>query len=252
MKPTKQKHGKENTIGKIIYGFLLFIPLFAIGITCAYAIFNKNAYLSNGNDYIDKTITLNSSNTNDIYVQGQLITFTFEEHSAQWNGIFGFSEISIDLNEIFNTELTYNRFYLYATNTNIIFYDTNGGTHQITASNRTFDSFTYKVDLSVSADKGIYDYGLAQVFTYKERALTDVFYYSIDKVEQSPLFNWANNTATYSVLENTCTTLGITTTFVPMLLSYWLMISLMYLLYDIALLIIHMAHNRIHDIESSI
>ena len=46
MKNKDLKKGKESTIGKIIYGFLLFMPLLAILSTCLYAIFNKNAYQS--------------------------------------------------------------------------------------------------------------------------------------------------------------------------------------------------------------
>ena len=43
-KDDKCKHkGQETTIGKIIYGFLLFLPLVAIGVTTLVSTFNMNA-----------------------------------------------------------------------------------------------------------------------------------------------------------------------------------------------------------------
>lgn len=261
MKPTKQKHGKENTIGKIIYGFLLFMPLLAIGITCGYAIFNKNAYKSYSNFNVAEE---NYVNVTD-YTLEEGRTYKFISNNLHTNEIHsGYIfcqnvrnlECTRDLSQYDLSTITGFRLYTYNNNTILQFVatpsivDITFNTHYLTFD---FDFMSYsQVNTSNSFsyyfDNMIYENEIVNV----TNTLDNVFYYSIDKVKESPLFNWANNTGTYNVLENTCNTLGITTTFIPMLLSYWLMISLMYLLYDIALLIVHMAHNRIHDIESSI
>ena len=80
MKDKKVKHGKENTIGKIIYGFLLFMPLLAIGITCAYVIFNKNAYQSYDKSNVINETSVSNSNMllNNYYYQANIFTFIDE------------------------------------------------------------------------------------------------------------------------------------------------------------------------------
>ena len=60
------------------------------------------------------------------------------------------------------------------------------------------------------------------------------------------------NSVVYNTLETTCNQLSITTTFIPMLLAYWLIISVIYFLYDIALLLIWSAHDKIHELRDSL
>ena len=81
--------------------------------------------------------------------------------------------------------------------------------------------------------------------------ISDVFYYAIYKTEQSNLFNWSKTTIIYTGIHNTCTQLGITNTFTPMLLAYWLLISVVYILYDIILMILIILHNRVHRLQDS-
>ena len=72
-KDCKKTH--ESLIGKIIYGFLLFMPLLAIATTSLYAIFNKNAYQSYA-DYTDTQITEVSLNTPLINGQTYYVNIT--------------------------------------------------------------------------------------------------------------------------------------------------------------------------------
>lgn len=256
MKPTKQKHGKENIIGKIIYAFLMFIPLLAIGVTCLYVIFNKNAYQSyygqNINQYQNINLQNNSQlidNDNDLYMENSYFvnttlsgTITYQDVSVESGNFANPTEENMQI--IANS----NRLYFYR-GTSITFYNDNNQTSFVMTS-------MSGVILKFTNIQSTPNQVIAPAFYYIQYEdvsyVSEAFYYSIDKIQKSPLFNWSSNTTTYSVLQLTCTTLGITPQFIPMLLSYWLMMSLMYLLYDIALLIVHMAHNRIHDIESSI
>ena len=82
--------------------------------------------------------------------------------------------------------------------------------------------------------------------------LDDAFMYGLYKTEESQYFNWAKNTALYTGVNEFTNALGITTTYIPFLMTYWLLISVVYLIYDIALMMLHMAHNKIHQLEGSI
>ena len=137
---TKQKK-HESTIGKIIYGFLLFMPLLAIATTCLYAIFNKNAYQSYGDEYVQESIQIDANNVNSLYVNGQHITYTIGEKTTQWNAKFGFSQISLNLNEIFNVTAEWNAFYLFKDNNDIRFYTTNNQNYLLTENDRNFEEY---------------------------------------------------------------------------------------------------------------
>ena len=65
----KCKNKGESTIGKIIYGFLLFMPLLAILSTILYTTFNKNAYQSfaNNNESQYQVIQVNQLVVNEQY-----------------------------------------------------------------------------------------------------------------------------------------------------------------------------------------
>lgn len=254
MKAIKQKHGKENTIGKIIYGFLLFMPLLAIATTCAYVIFNKNAYHSyygeTINDYQNVRVDFDNLEENETYH----IDIDYIDNSNSLSQTTFYVSYIKNLSADLEYDMTiYNRLRFFKNaNTNQVYTQLNridGGSSLTITTNVTIE-FTY---ISTQYIGTISPYlNIYQVQYEKLTYLSSSFYYAINEVENSALFNWSYNTATYNVLETTCNTLGITNNFVPMMLSYWLMISLMYLLYDIALLVVHMAHNRIHDIESSI
>ena len=85
-----------------------------------------------------------------------------------------------------------------------------------------------------------------------QNKLDNVFTYSIKKVEENELYNWAKTTGTYTVLNNVTTQIGITNTFIPMLMAYWLLISIIYFLYDIALILIWAVHDKIHELKDAI
>lgn len=81
-----------------------------------------------------------------------------------------------------------------------------------------------------------------------DRDLSNVFEYSISQVEENSLYNWSKNTAIYEGVETTTNLLGITHSFYPMLLTYWLLITIIYIIYDIALIIVLLAHKKVHSL----
>lgn len=246
---------KETVIGKIIYGFLLFMPLLAISVTCAYAIFNKNAYQSYS-DNLGLTLTQQNDNT---FIVNNTYQFKYKTGNSitQYSPIISYSEINIDWSDYSNyTNEQVDAFRFYPETTGQasyiqLFYNGSlvGTTRSVWGTKLVELTIVYSSILSpqnAQPNYNLYNY------TYNKQTLDNVFYYSINKVQESPLFNWAKQTSLYTVLNETCETLGIKTTFIPLLLTYWLLISLMYLLYDIALLVVHMAHNKIHEIEGSL
>lgn len=256
MKSRNKEHKQhENIIGKIIYGFLLFMPLLAIGVTCAYAIFNKNAYQSYYGETIneEKIETPTNINENTTYY-------------LNWNNLTSFTQspavrLYIDNFEIVNrgnmSQTTYdylisvkdNINYLVVTQynslPNIQFGGDNVNTTNLTSTNWefTFNIQSYTGNFNIS-DLRYIEYNS---FSF----VSEVFYYSIDKVQESPLFNWAENSAIYTGMTTTCNALNITTPFIPLLMTYWLIISVIYILYDIILVILHIFHKKIHQLEDS-
>ena len=79
--------------------------------------------------------------------------------------------------------------------------------------------------------------------------LINTFYYSLEKIEEEPVFNWAKNNEIYTGIKDVCDTLSIKSTFFPLILTYWLIISTIYFIYDIILIIFHILHNYIHKLE---
>jgi len=251
----KECKGKESTIGKIIYGFLLFMPLLAIAVTCAYVIFNKNAYQSyegynkqststlatsiqSGLDYsiiTNSTIANNTGTDNQIEVSN-LSFFTSD------NGYQNTFNTNKDNIKYIQLRGNYNpsRLYLFDdTNTQITYFTTN---------------VTMTFNFTALSNSGITNNNYFYLITQQQtgNSLSNVFYYSIEKVEQSPLFSWAKDSVIYTGMNNTCNALSITNTFVPLMMTYWLIISVIYFLYDIILIILHVFHRKIHELEESI
>lgn len=251
----KDRKPHESIIGKIIYGFLLFMPLLAIGVTCAYAIFNKNAYHSYYGETINesKNIYLENnsqliSNKNTLYMENNYFLGT------ERSGTITYQNVSLKSGNFANNTpeniaiiLSSNRLYLYR-GTSITFYDDNNNTSFLMSTiNGVILEF---VNIQSTPNSNI-----APAFYYIQyndnSFVSEVFYYSIDKVQESPLFNWAEDSAIYTGMTKTCNALNITTPFIPLLLTYWLIISVIYILYDIILVILHIFHKKIHQLEDS-
>lgn len=317
MKNKEQKKHHESTIGKIIYGFLLFAPLFAILTTCMYVIFNKNAKDSYTGDYkFTKQVEITA---NDKFNDGSYYSLT-EKSNGNTNIIFGTELTNLNIEEIdFNIRyyIDVRRHfsdprieYFFPDYITIEDYSFNLGQYtqtnslKITISNieinvngnniqpNTYIKKTYTNDEEqISFDYYVYkssNFNRNLSYTYVnnekmyfqqnatgnripinnlaitnyatgyarqiiiDRTLSSIFYASCNKVEESTLFNWSKNTAIYTAIQNTTNTIGMTNTFIPMLLTYWLLTSVLYFLYDIILMILNIFHRKIHEVEESI
>lgn len=255
-KENKHRKGQESTIGKIIYGFLLFMPLIAIGVTCGYAMFNKNAYQS----YSDSNLIESKAEiTNYEELQDDVIyNFDFDDsQQSGYTGRFGFKDISVDLYNIFPNMVVrdYVAFLFYGNDQNIIWYylenDTLTSYYYGTAKGN-LEKFSITLDIQYTQSTLTIHKWNIYTYVFKQSKIDNVFYYAVDKVTESPLFSWAQNSVIYTTTNTTCNALSITTPFIPLLLSYWLIISVIYFLYDIALMFVWLIHRKIHELQESL
>ena len=258
------KKGGETTIGKIIYGFLLFMPLLSIGARCLYVVFNKNAYKSYSNFNSETHEYVNVNNFNNLIV-GNTYKFISNNTGATTitnnNSYMMVENVKIISSSRAITEEqaeTITRFglYLYNNNTLLRFNNDSGIADIAFNSGYAEFTFTYLGLINVNTtnqfenyfDRTIYSNNL----TNYGNTLDNVFEYSINQTQESNIYNWAKETGTYTVLYNTTTGLGITNEFIPMLMAYWLIVSVIYFLFDIALILIWAVHKKIHELSEAI
>lgn len=247
--------GKENIIGKIIYGFALFMPLLTILFTSLYTTFNKNAYQSYYGETINESqkqaLTNNSqliNNPDIVYMENNYFLNTTLSGTLTYTNVhFETGTLTNQTEENIAFINNSNRLYFYR-GTSIIFYNDTNNTSLVATGNGIVLSFN---NITSTPQSDIYPAFYKWNYN-KYSYLDNSFEYGIYKTENSNLYSWSKNTAIYSVLETTCQTLGIETTFIPFIFAYWLLISIIYILYDIALIGIHIVHKKIHGLEESI
>ena len=249
-KEKKNKKYHESTIGKIIYGFLLFLPLLAIGVTCSYAIFNKNAYHSYYAENINESelVEIQEIKSNETY------------YLKPNNSVSNFtSNITFTCEDTSYIIVQNNKTYY----DNGFFYYNEGQAKNYIALRLGNDTYSYtalssfvegKINNFYSTSPNLnYLIGYLYQYEYNNNSfISEVFYYSVDKVTQSNLFNWTQNTTIYTTINQFTNTLGITNIFMPILLTYWLIISIVYFLYDIVLMILVVLHRKIHELQDTI
>lgn len=63
--------------------------------------------------------------------------------------------------------------------------------------------------------------------------IQNVFYESVAEISNQPLFNWTTSTLMYNTMSTMTTGLGITDTTIPLLLTYWALLTCIYVVFDI-------------------
>ena len=267
MKDREKKHkkGSENTIGKIIYGFLLFMPLIAIVTASLISTFNMSGkqeseivYKYKSNE-VTSIYSLRTGNIYKLDVENITDTLsTYQDILIASNVFLDGTEYNANINntDISLLTITYNpnnTLIVVSLLVNNVWNRTlvNSNVNNIKELNFVFLSSNSNtinsIDLIHETEFNVIDH-----IELNNLDAQDVFYNAIDKVQESTLFNWAENSIIYTTTNATCNALSITTPFVPLLLSYWLIISIMYFLYDIALMLIWVLHDRIHALKDSI
>lgn len=257
----QKKHKGENIIGKIIYGFLLFAPLLNILFTTLYGTFNKNAYRSYSGEAIgEKQYTyLTTQDTIDTTTRYYLDLNRYTQ-PPQNSQMYIENVIVENQGQLSNANVTNLESYpqyrvvSYTGQNKIEYYGIqNASSTWLFSGNPTTEKYTISFNI-VNITSGP-DWWKPLLYTVNATSLTyidNAMELGIYKTEQSNLYNWSKETGTYTVLENTCNLLGITNTFTPMLLAYWLIISVIYFIYDIALILVWMVHKKIHELTDAL
>lgn len=262
-KSCKTRKG-ESTIGKIIYGFLLFAPLIAILTACLTNIFTESQTETN---LITKKYETNELISNESFIKGNIYQWDnnytatgTQEFTDLWD-ITILTNVSTWSKTNTSRETPLNKYYfckqsngtaaLYCNESNSLFYyNLNNRTlvfviNEILSNN--YNDNEFYTHFSPYEDNAL-EIKTGETPANKEK----VFYRAVNDVEESNIFNWSKNTAIYQGVYATANTLGISDTFIPMLLAYWLIISILYFIYDIVLMIILILHDKIHELQESI
>ena len=70
---------------------------------------------------------------------------------------------------------------------------------------------------------------------YTTDKLDNAFYYGVEKMTQSDLFNWTQNTAIYTGVKTMTDNLEIQTPAIAILITYWFILTVIYVIIDIVL-----------------
>lgn len=257
----KKKHKGESIIGKIIYATLLFMPLMSIFVRSMYVVCNKNAYESySGLNKTDATYTQITNKTQ--LKTGKQYLLKNTATTVQTTGTANNQRIYFEVENITNYSGNYNLYDatsvgLYSGSSTILyyyFYDENNnliGGNPLTSNNNFEIQIKYISNNIVS--NVLENAETLYSITYNDNNYLDgAFEYSIEKVEQNTMYNWTTSTGTYDVINRTTTGLGIQNSFVDLLLTYWILLTIIYIIYDIGLCLVMMAHRKVHSLIDSV
>jgi len=248
-----------------LYAFVMFLPIFAIGGTLLISTFNMSAKEESEIHYKYETNEVNSS---EDLIEGNIYSFNcnnLECHDflLEPNSYICFkllSELEINTNylnfdegfsDIGNfdkdTILTIDNYsYIY---TFFSIEQTNSYDNCITYT--YYEKFLSNCVIELISFSGI-DYTTLSLTDYNEIESVEthnldtqeVFYRAVDKVTTSPLFSWAYDSFLVAPFSYIVVLFGMPTTHVVVeLLSYWLAISIIWLVFDLIMYVPLLVHR---------
>lgn len=242
----KHNHSLTDLLKIGIFSILMLSPLIAIGTTCAYAIVNKNAYMSYSNFNAENKQYDIVSNYDNLVV-GQRYRFVSNNNPLGVSSISGrlvYEDVNIlssTFNASTNTQIE-NSTYLgmwYGTNYNSNFIRFNENANLQLSNNQITFEFTFVGFSNINQNNTLpYYFGTMITKSYltdTTNTLDNAFYYATEKMTQSDLFNWTENTAIYTGVQTMCTQLEIETNVIPILIVYWFILTIIYVIIDIVL-----------------
>lgn len=248
MKKIKHDHKGTKLLKLGIFASLMLAPLLAIAFKCAYVTFNKNAKDSySGNTNTQEVEYTNIDSVSDFEV-GKRYNFnnyninTGSSSTQQWQTFF-IDNVTINytpwswvndqiakitLYKIANSNTNRVTFYAYDSNNQLL-----GSSTLVQTENALDFDFNYGGTLNEQN----YTY-FSSLFYFKStpsvvNTLDNAFYYAIDEMKNNELFNWTTNTALYTPTAAMTNGMGITTTALPILITYWLYLTAIYIVIDI-------------------
>ena len=235
------KHALTSWLKVILFALLMLAPMFSIAVRCLYVVSNKNAKDSySGKDTQYTQTIINNKNEliiNNVYHFDSSVSFT---NTTQENSrLIGIA----DLSNIYSTntqlhtylpQASFINFYYSSTNKQLYLYDENESV--LYSSNITNNITQFDFRLTTFNESGLTNTSFLSILDFQNNSpLDNAFEYSISKIADSQYYNWTQNTAIYTGVEAMTTGLGITGATIPILITYWFLLTVIYIVIDIVI-----------------
>lgn len=136
--------------------------------------------------------------------------------------LFNYDNANDDFSSAVEVGVIEGNLYIYTINTTILF--------QYLIDD--YSAFLTSEDYSITAVNTMQEYTITQ---HEQSTLDNAFYYGVDQMTKSELFNWTQNTALYSGIKAMTDNLQIQTNAIAILLTYWFILTIIYIIVDIVL-----------------
>ena len=239
-----------------LYGLVMLLPIFAIGTTCLISTFNMASkqeseiiykYETNEVNSVDDLVVGRiyhysidfSSLTGNLLACNSLYNFNSDkQYDIEIDNSFGFLTISVNNNTSITIVQRDNNFNTLFTP--CIIYNINNSKFDCDV---VFKGIFYSDSYSNYSISNLNDIPIKSVETHNLDT-QDIFYNSIDKVCTSALFSWAYDSFLVQPFAYICALFSMpSNSFVVQMLSYWLAISIIWLVFDLIMYIPLLVHR---------
>lgn len=238
MKLGKHEHKLTDLLKVGIFSILMLAPFIAIAIKCAYVVINKNAYLNYSGQVSETYEQIDYTNLQlDKRYHWANSLIPNEAYSGEPTDLYidNVSNVIGATNNITSAKKL--RFYRQGTNyMYLAFYNENNEIFQYVNGQTTAIQFNFTLtgmmngNQTASITKFNYFY---EIDNSNLNYMDNVFYTATNELENSTLFNWTENTAIYTGITTMTNGMGITNTTIPLLLTYWSILTAVYIVFDI-------------------
>ena len=215
----------------------MLAPMIAIGVKCAYVVCNRNAYLNYSGRQFDEYTHIEPSNlqlNTEYHWSNSLIPNT--SYTGQPTDIFmtGVNNVIGTTSNLTNAT----RLRVYRSGTTYMYLAFYNGDTSLAYVNGQTTALSFDFTLTGLTNAGPNDSISAFNYIYTidnayGNYLDNVFYSAVNDMNDSTLFNWAENTAIYSGINAMNTGFGLTNNTISLLLAYWSILTAIYIVFDI-------------------
>ena len=206
----------------IIFAILMLAPIFSVAIRCAYVVCNKNAYQSYSGYNIETNNELATSIESSLNYESYFYNYTGNLSTDNTTAQTWYEG---NKNNIAYISITAQRIYFYDNNFTTLDY------WGLSSSTPYAITFTALNNSALRNNDIIYRVYQQQV----GNSLDNVFDYSVNELKNDQLFNWTQNTGIYTGVNAMTTGLGLTDGTIAILITYWTLLSIIYVIIDIVL-----------------
>lgn len=251
----KHDHSLTELLKVFIFSILMLLPFLSVLTRSMYVTFNKNAYQSYSGNYTYQTYTIekeyetNEVNSVNDLVEGNIYHFYYDEFTEPTRILESnkFYYLKINNENNINVVQNTNSLYLYYNSNSVLSIAFNNtDLTYARLSNQTIEfvdvyfiyqrtnQFMINNINSISASDYLGEETII-IETHENTALDNVFEYSFQRMSEDDMFNWTQNTALYNGIHAMTTNLQIQTNVIAILLTYWTILTIVYVIIDIVL-----------------